>query len=60
MQRLTGIYMGRCRKQTGKAEAEMKGSGEDSEPQILARFVKEVQHSINVSQSTLVHHLQEN
>jgi hypothetical protein len=60
MQKFSGIYMGRRRKQTGETEAEMEGSGEDSEPQILAGFAKELQHSINVTQSTLVHHLQEN
>jgi hypothetical protein len=60
MQRFSGIYMGRRRKQTGEAEVEMEGSREDSEPQILAGFTKELQHSINVSQRTLVHHLQEN
>jgi hypothetical protein len=38
----------------------MEGSIEDSEPQILAGFSKELQHSINQTQSTLVHHLQEN
>jgi hypothetical protein len=52
--------MGKRRKQTGEVEAEMEGSGEDSEPQILAGFAKELQHSINMSHSTLVHHLQEN
>jgi hypothetical protein len=52
--------MGRRKKQTGEAETEMEGSSEDSEPQILAGFTKELQHSINLTQSTLVHHLQEN
>ena len=60
MQKFSGIYMGRCRKQAGEPKADMEGSGEDSEPQILAGFAKELQHSINVTQSTLVHHLQEN
>jgi hypothetical protein len=57
MQKFSGIYMGRRRKQTGETEAKMEGSGEDSEPQILAGFAKELQHSINMTQSTLVHHL---
>ena len=57
MQKFSGIYMGRRKKQTGETEAEMEGSGEDSEPQILAGFAKELQHSINQTQSTLVHHL---
>jgi hypothetical protein len=60
MQKFSGIYMGRRRKQTGEIEAEMEGSCEDSEPQVLAGFAKELQHSIVVSQGNLVHHLQEN
>ena len=60
MQKFSGIYMGRRRKQTGETEAEMEGSSEDSEPQILAGFAKELQHSINRTESALVHHLQEN
>jgi hypothetical protein len=60
MQKFSGIYMVRRRKQTGEAEAEMEGSGEDSEPQTLARIVKDLQHSIQVSQSNLVNHLHEN
>ena len=46
MQKFSGVYMGRKRKQTGEAEAEMEGSGEDSEPQILAGIAKHLQHSI--------------
>jgi hypothetical protein len=60
MQQFSGIYMGRRRKQIGEAEAEMEGSGEDSEPQILAGITRDLQCSIEVSQSDLVHHLQEN
>jgi hypothetical protein len=60
MQKFSSIYMGRRRKQTGETEAEMEGSSEDSEPQILAGFAKELQHSINRTESALVHHLQEN
>jgi hypothetical protein len=60
MQKFSGIYMGRRRKQTCETEAEMEGSGEDNESQILAGFARELQHSINLTQSTLVHHLQEN
>jgi hypothetical protein len=60
MQKFSGIYMGRRRKQTGEAEAEMEGSGEDSEPQILAGIARDLQRSIQVSQSDLVNHLQEN
>jgi hypothetical protein len=39
MQKFSGIYMGRRRKQTGEAEAEMEGSGEDSEPQMIATLL---------------------
>ena len=60
MQKFSGIYMGKRRKQIGETEVEMEGSGEDSEPQILAGFPKELQHFINMTLSTLVHHLQEN
>jgi hypothetical protein len=35
----------------------MEGSGEDNEPQMLAGIVRDLQHSIEVSQSNLVHHL---
>ena len=38
----------------------MKGSSEDSEPQILAGIAKDLQRSIQVSPSDLVNHLQEN
>jgi hypothetical protein len=37
----------------------MEGSGEDSEPQMIARIYRDLQRSIEVSQSDLVHHLQE-
>jgi hypothetical protein len=57
MQKFSGIYMGRRRKQTGEAEAEMEGSGEDNEPQILAGIARDLQRSIEVSQGNLVHHL---
>jgi hypothetical protein len=36
MHKFSGIYMGRHKKQTSETEAEMEGSGEDSEPQVLA------------------------
>jgi hypothetical protein len=60
MHKFNGIYMGRHRKKTCEIEAEMEGTGEDSEPHIIAGFTKELQHSINMTQSILVHHLQEN
>jgi hypothetical protein len=43
MQKFSGIYMGRRRKQTGEPEADMEGSGEDNEPQVLASFAKDLQ-----------------
>jgi hypothetical protein len=60
MQKFSGIYMGRRRRQTGEPEAEMEGSGEDSEPQVLAGIAKELKSSIDNTQSTLEFHLQEN
>jgi hypothetical protein len=60
MQNLCGVYMGRRRKQTGEAEAEMEGLGEDSEPQILAGIARDLQRSIELSQSDFVNPLQEN
>jgi hypothetical protein len=51
--------MGRRRKQTGEAEVEMEGSGEDSEPQMIVGIARDLQRSIEVSQSDLIHHLQE-
>jgi hypothetical protein len=40
MQKFSGIYMGRRRRQTGEPEAKMEGSGEDNDPQVLARYSK--------------------
>jgi hypothetical protein len=57
MQKFSGIYMGRCRKQEGKLEVDMEGLGEDSEPQVLASFAKELHQSILQTESALVHHL---
>jgi len=57
MQKFSGLYMGRRRKQTGEGEVEMEGSGEDKEPQILVGIAGELQHSIENSQRSLVHHL---
>jgi hypothetical protein len=37
----------------------MEGSGEENEPQILAGFARDLQRSIDVTQGTLVHHLEE-
>jgi hypothetical protein len=59
MQKFTGIYMGRHMRQTGEPEAEMEGSGDDSEAQILAGIAKELKSSIDNTQFTLQHHLQE-
>jgi hypothetical protein len=41
-------------------QRQMEGLGEDSEPQVLARFAKDLQHSIHQTESALVQHLQEN
>jgi hypothetical protein len=60
MQKFSGIYMGRRRKQAGEPEADMEGSGEDSEPRVLASFAKELHQSILQTESALVHHLHEN
>jgi len=60
MHKFNGMYMERRRKQTGEQEAKMEGSSEDSEPQVLAGFTKELQHSINQTESTLEHHVHEN
>ena len=60
MQKFSGIYMGRRKKQTSEAEVDMEGSGEDSEPQDLAVIAQELCKSINQIESTLVTHLQKN
>jgi hypothetical protein len=57
MHKFSGIYMGRHRKKTGEPETKMEGSSEDSEPQTLAGIAKELQNSINHTQSALEHHL---
>ena len=59
MQKFSGIYMGRRRKQTGETEAAMDGSSEDNEPQVLVGIAKELKSSIDNTQFTLQHHLQE-
>jgi hypothetical protein len=41
MQRYSGIFMGRRKKQTSEIEAEMEGSGDDREPQGLAYLAAE-------------------
>jgi hypothetical protein len=57
MQKLSGIYMGIRRKQVGEPDANMEGSGEDSEPQVLANFAQELHQSILQTESALVTHL---
>jgi hypothetical protein len=59
MQKFNGIYMGRHRRQTGEPKAEMEGSGDDSEPQVLASIEKELKSTIDNTQFILQHHLQE-
>jgi hypothetical protein len=60
MHKFSGIYMGRRRKQTCEPEADMEGSSEDSELEVLASFAKDLQQSILPTESALAHHLQEN
>jgi hypothetical protein len=59
MKNFSGIYMGRHRRQTGEPEAEMEGLGDDSEPQTLADIAKKLKSSIDNTQFTHQHHLQE-
>jgi hypothetical protein len=59
MQRYSGIFMGRRKKQTNETEAEMEGSGDDCEPQGLASLAAEFHKTLNLTESNLVHHLQE-
>jgi hypothetical protein len=47
MQRYSGIYMGRRKKQTSETEAEMEGSGDDGEPQGLAYLAREFHKTLN-------------
>jgi hypothetical protein len=51
--------MGRRKKQTSETEAEMEGSGDDREPQGLAYLAAEFHKTLNLTESNLVHHLQE-
>ena len=60
MQKFSGIYMVRRKKQTSETEAEMEGLGDDIEPQGLAILAQEFRKSIIQTKSTLVNHLQEN
>jgi hypothetical protein len=60
MQRYRGIYMGQRKKQTSETEAKMEGSGDEREPQGLAYLAREFHQTLNRTESTLVHHLQEN
>jgi hypothetical protein len=59
MQRYSGIFMGRRKKQTSETKAEMEGSGDDQEPQGLAFLVTEFHKTLNLTESNLVHHLEE-
>ena len=60
MQKFSGIYMGRRKKQTSETEAEIEGSGDDNEPHSLAILAQELCKSLVQTESTLVRHLQEN
>ena len=59
MQKFSGIYMGRRKRQTREPKVEMEGSRDDNEPQVLAGIGKELKISIDNTQYTLQHHLQE-
>ena len=59
MQRYSGIFMGRRKKQNSETEAEMEGSGDDHEPQGLAYLAAEFHKTLSLTESNLVHHLQE-
>jgi hypothetical protein len=63
MQRYSGIVMSRRKKPNNETEAKMEGSGDDRETQDLAflgvKFDK-FQHTINLTKSKLLHHLDEN
>ena len=59
MQRYSGIFMDRRKKQASETEAEMEGSSDD-EPQGLAYLAQGFNKSINQTEGKLVIHLQEN
>jgi len=51
--------MGRRKKQTSETESEMEGSRDDREPQGLAYLAVEFHKTLNLTESNMVHHLQE-
>jgi hypothetical protein len=53
------VYIWEGRRQTEEPEAEMGESGDDSEPQDLAGMAKDLKISIDNTQFSLQHHLQE-
>jgi hypothetical protein len=57
MQKFSGIYMGRRRRQACELEVNMEGSGEDSEPQVFATWTQELRRSILQTESKLFTHL---
>ena len=59
MQRYSGIFMGRRKKQNSETEVEMEGSGDENEPQGLAYLAVEFHKTLNLTERNLVHHLQE-
>ena len=59
MQRYSGIYMGRRKKQASETETKMEGSSDD-EPHGLAYLAQEFNKSINQTEGKLVVHLKEN
>jgi hypothetical protein len=62
MQRYSGIFMGRRKKEVSETEAEMEGSRDEREPHGLAFLAAEFdkfQQTLNLTEGNLVHHLQE-
>jgi hypothetical protein len=59
MQRYSGIFMGRRKKQTSETKSETEGLGDDREPQGLAYLAAEFHKTLNLTKSNMVHHLQE-
>jgi hypothetical protein len=47
MQKFSGIYMGRRKKQTNETEAEMEVSGDVNEPQGLAILTQDFRKSLD-------------
>jgi hypothetical protein len=59
MQRYKKILMGRRKKETSETKSKMEVSGDDREPQGLAYLAAKFHKTLNLTESNLVHHLQE-